>query len=165
MGWPIRRVLFGHLRASDGHLSRACVATRLKRSTRTLGEPRHRVLSDLAPDEVCQQIWSPRPLVVSYTTVSPLPDAEAPGGLFSVALALELPRVGVTHRPALWSPDVPRRPLGRRDRLASPFRSQSTASAARTEVRAEIHGTVGQRVGAHVLGPWHPHEANRSMAH
>ena len=32
------------------------------------------------------------------------------GGLLSVALSRGLPRVGVTHRPALWSPDVPRHP-------------------------------------------------------
>ena len=31
------------------------------------------------------------------------------GGLLSVALSRGLLRVGVTHRPALWSPDVPRR--------------------------------------------------------
>src|SRR5215469_4036238 len=50
-----------------------------------------------------------RALVVSYTTVSPLPGpAEAwPGGLFSVALSRGLPRVGVTDHPALWSPDLP----------------------------------------------------------
>jgi len=30
------------------------------------------------------------------------------GGLLSVALSLGLPRVGVTHHLALWSPDVPR---------------------------------------------------------
>ena len=35
---------------------------------------------------------------------------EAGGGLLSVALSRGLPRVGVTHRPALWSPDVPRHP-------------------------------------------------------
>ena len=52
---------------------------------------------------------SPWTLVVSYTTVSPLPGAEAPGGLFSVALSRGSPRVAVSHHPALWSPDVPRR--------------------------------------------------------
>src|SRR6478736_4711620 len=36
------------------------------------------------------------------------------GGLLSVALALGSPRVGVTHRPALRSPDVPRRPPPKR---------------------------------------------------
>ncbi len=30
------------------------------------------------------------------------------GGLFSVALSRGLPRVGVTHHHALWSPDFPR---------------------------------------------------------
>jgi hypothetical protein len=52
---------------------------------------------------------SPRALVVSYTAVSPLPGAETPGGLFSVALSRGSPRVGVTHHLALWSPDFPRR--------------------------------------------------------
>ena len=66
---------------------------------------------------------SPRSLVGSYPTVSPLPGACAPGGLLSVALSRGLPRVGVTHRPALWSPDVPRRTIEtvRRDRLADPL--------------------------------------------
>jgi hypothetical protein len=60
---------------------------------------------------------SPRALVVSYTTVSPLP-AYA-GGLFSVALSRGSPRVAVSNHPALWSPDLPRqriappRPPGR----------------------------------------------------
>ena len=49
---------------------------------------------------------SPRPLVVSYSTLSPLPLAR--GGLLSVALACGLLRVGVTHHPALWCPDFPR---------------------------------------------------------
>lgn len=51
---------------------------------------------------------SPRRLVVSYTTVSPLPAPRGTGGLLSVALSRGSPRVGVTHHPALWSPDVPR---------------------------------------------------------
>ena len=69
---------------------------------------------------------SPRSLVGSYPTVSPLPGACAPGGLLSVALSRGLPRVGVTHRPALWSPDVPRRTIEtvRRDRLADPLAVQ-----------------------------------------
>jgi len=45
-------------------------------------------------------------LVVSYTTVSPLPCVQ--GGLFSVALARGFSQVGVTHHRALWSPDFPR---------------------------------------------------------
>jgi hypothetical protein len=34
------------------------------------------------------------------------------GGLLSVALSRGSPRVGVTHHPALWSPDFPRRDTG-----------------------------------------------------
>lgn len=57
---------------------------------------------------------SPRTLVVSYTAVSPLPaPPRRAGGLFSVALSRGSPRVGVTHHPALWSPDFPRRRVRR----------------------------------------------------
>lgn len=48
------------------------------------------------------------------------------GGLFSVALACGLPRVGVTHHPALRSPDVPRATSVTRDRLVNPSAVQST---------------------------------------
>ncbi len=59
---------------------------------------------------------SPGVLVVSYTTVSPLPGRERPGGLFSVALSRGSPRVAVSNHPALWSPDFPRRRTGARRR-------------------------------------------------
>src|SRR3954452_13348028 len=59
---------------------------------------------------------SPGTLVVSYTTVSPLPGRTRPGGLFSVALSRGSPRVAVGNHPALWSPDFPRRGLPRRGR-------------------------------------------------
>ena len=41
-----------------------------------------------------------------YLTFAPLP-GQKPGGLFSVALSLELPPVGVTDHPALRCPDFP----------------------------------------------------------
>jgi len=56
---------------------------------------------------------SPAALVVSYTTVSPLPrraeskDPAWRGGLLSVALSRGSPRVDVIDHPALWSPDLP----------------------------------------------------------
>ncbi len=53
---------------------------------------------------------SPRLLVSSYLTVSPLPPVVAGttgGGLLSVALSLTLRPVGVTDHPVLWSPDFP----------------------------------------------------------
>jgi len=68
---------------------------------------------------------SPGVLVGSYPTVSPLPGRRVsppPGGLLSVALSRGSPRVAVNNRPALWSPDVPRRhrePRHRRDRPAN----------------------------------------------
>ena len=57
---------------------------------------------------------SPRALVRSYRTVSPLPvptsahRGAAIGGLFSVALSCGSPRLAVSQHPALWSPDLPR---------------------------------------------------------
>jgi hypothetical protein len=54
---------------------------------------------------------SPRALVRSCRTVSPLPVAPAApapiGGLFSVALSCGSPRLAVSQHPALWSPDLP----------------------------------------------------------
>ena len=50
---------------------------------------------------------SPPPLVRSYRTISPLPAGNPAGGILSVALALFLRTVGVTHHPALWSADFP----------------------------------------------------------
>lgn len=52
---------------------------------------------------------SPGALVVSCTTVSPLPIRSRGSAVcFLLHCSRGSPRVGVTHRPALWSPDVPR---------------------------------------------------------
>ena len=88
---------------------------------------------------------SPPALVVSYTTVSPLP-AEA-GGLLSVARARGSPRVGVTHRPALWSPDFPRlfpedQPRSS-DRLASASVRVPRVPMTATSVSTAITAVVG----------------------
>lgn len=73
MGRPVRRVLFGGVRPSDGHLSRRHVAVPLQRPTRGLGGPRHHPLSGLAPGEVYPASRVTTAPVVSYTTLSPLP--------------------------------------------------------------------------------------------
>src|SRR5262245_13627755 len=61
-------------------------------------------------------LQSPGALVRSYRTFSPLPGPApglrpapecGPGGIFSVALSFALPRLGITQRNALWSPDFP----------------------------------------------------------
>src|SRR3990172_4349090 len=46
------------------------------------------------------------------------------GGIFSVALSLGLPPVGVTHHPALWSPDFPPRSCDRSDHPAHSSQEQ-----------------------------------------
>lgn len=59
------------------------------------------------------------------------------GGLFSVALSRGSPRVGVTHHPALWSPDFPRDPTprggGSRGRPASPSADHSREQPSPTD--------------------------------
>src|SRR5690625_7653260 len=95
-------------RVPDDHLSGHCVAAGLKQSTRTLGGPPHNVFClILHRMGFTEPGMSPCPLVVSYSTLSPLPFCK--GGLLSVALACGLLRVGVTHHHALWCPDFPRR--------------------------------------------------------
>ena len=110
------------LARAGGHPSRAAVADSLVRSTRehragrpqTLAQARGRsrtALLTLLRVGFTEPPGSLRALVVSYTTVSPLPGPAEPakGGLFSVALSRGSPRVGVTDHPALWSPDLPHR--------------------------------------------------------
>jgi hypothetical protein len=121
------------LARADGHPSRAAVADSLMRSTRELGRAalkrsrrtgaRRRSILTLLRVGFTKPLGSPRALVVSYTTVSPLPPDKSGGGLFSVALSRGSPRVGVTDHPALWSPDLPRRARQTwRDAAARPTR-------------------------------------------
>jgi len=125
-------------------LSWARVATRLcgppgPQSARTTP----RTLFGLSPGGVCPAAAVTSRPVRSCRTFSPLPTAlcgaiqkDSPmgslplyvlvpkdgtkaltGGVFSVALSLGLPPVGVTHRRVLWSPDFP--PAARRPRAAT----------------------------------------------
>src|SRR5919198_591594 len=104
---------------AGGHPSGAAVTASLVRSTRRLGRAalerlRRRPVHDrsflltLLRVGFTEPPESPRALVVSYTTVSPFPPPavwRCAGGLLSVALSRGSPRAGVTHHPALWSPD------------------------------------------------------------
>src|SRR3954453_13640844 len=123
---PVRRILSRRpCGARGGHPSRPAVARRLLRPTRGSwsGGPPSPCLALLRVG-FTEPPGSPRALVRSYRTVAPLPvrhprGGVAIGGLFSVALSCESPRLGVTQHLALWSPDVPRagqagtRPPGR----------------------------------------------------
>src|SRR5438552_2117875 len=109
-----------------GHPSGPPVARRLERPTRGSKDGPSSPCLALLPVGLAEPPGSPRALVRSYRTVSPLPVRRKPGaigGLLSVALSCGSPRLGVTQHRALWSPDVPRtghagpRPPGR---LAAP---------------------------------------------
>src|SRR5260221_5311981 len=109
------------LARAGGHPSGTAVAGSLVRSTREHRAGRPQALAQetrpVGRDSLLTLLrvgfteppGSLRALVVSYTTVSPLPPNESGGGLFSVALSRGSPRVGVTDHPALLSPDLPRR--------------------------------------------------------
>jgi hypothetical protein len=82
------------------------------------GGPVTRSLSDLAPSEVYPAspiTRAPGGLLHHRFTLTA--DPKAGGGLLSVALSRGSLRVGVTHRPALWCPDVPRHPAAFRRTL------------------------------------------------
>ncbi len=120
---PVSRILCPPRAAGDGHPSGHTVTGYLERSTRGLGRAalpvRHRTsIRAVAPRAMrpstllragfTEPPRSPGVLVRSYRTVSPLPRRRGRGGLFSVALSRGSPRVAVSNRPALWSPDFPR---------------------------------------------------------
>src|SRR5512138_2990094 len=132
---PVSRVLSRRKSGGGAHSSRTRVAARLQRAypAARAGRPspasrRVASLFALAPGGVCRAAPVTGGAVRSCRTVSPLPRAPpgalsragsntAPfGGLFSVALSCGSPRPAVGRHPALWCPDFPRRPLGRRVR-------------------------------------------------
>ncbi len=123
MSWPVGRVLSSRASrpaAMGDHPSGTPVARRLVRSTRELGRAaleRSRRSGgpdplDLAPGGVYRAVPVTRHaggLLHHRFTLAARPcRSTAGGGLFSVALSRGSPRVGVTHHPALWSPDLPR---------------------------------------------------------
>ena len=96
---------------------------------------------------------SPGTLVVSYTTVSPLPGApKRPGGLFSVALSRGSPRVAVNNHPALWSPDVPRRRVSPPTRPPSRLVRRARQSTDTRGANAHVTRSAGQTFPSPPLG-------------
>lgn len=115
MSRPIRRVLFRTAVTSGSataiHLGRPLLTGSSALPAHSTGPVSNVRCLGLLRVGFTEPRQSPGVLVVSYTTVSPLPGTEVPGGLFSVALSRGSPRVAVGHHPALRSPDVPRRAL------------------------------------------------------
>jgi hypothetical protein len=96
--------------SGDDHSSRAAVTCGLQQPTRELrtGRPQTLLYLALLRMGFTKLPVSPPELVSSYLTVSPLPKRRIrSGGLFSVALSLRSPLLGVTQHPALWSSDFP----------------------------------------------------------
>jgi len=97
---PVSRILSAELLPQDGHSSGLHITVQLKRPTRRFGAPsRHAPprslrfaeapsLFGLAPCGVCPARCITAAAVRSYRTFSPLPERCRPGGMFSVALAV-----------------------------------------------------------------------------
>ena len=97
-------------KSGDDHSSRIAVACDLQQPTREPQTGRLQTLPYLALLQVgfTELPVSPLELVSSYLTVSPLPQQNiCSGGLFSVALSLRSPPLGVTQHLALRSSDFP----------------------------------------------------------
>src|SRR3954452_25323987 len=155
MSRPIRRVLFRASVTGDAataiHLGRPLLAGSSVLPAHSTGPVSSVRCLDLLRVGFTEPLQSPGALVVSYTTFSPLPAAEAAGGLFSVALSRGSPRVGVTHHLGLWSPDVPRHANSAPDAAVRPARppvghttllAHSTA-ARRRDPRGPDHDAAG----------------------
>ena len=146
-------------RGSSGHPSTDAVADALQRPTRALGRAAlKRALYGLAPGGVYLAFPVTREagglLHHRFTLTCGARLCEhnqTAGGLFSVALACGLPRVGVTHHPALRSPDVPRATFVTRGRLVNP--SESILRAAAPPAGPLIRGLAPVIFGALRCGP------------
>ncbi len=95
---PVSRILYRRFPGGGDHPSRTDVSVRLVRPTRRLlrplglgGRATHASCLALLRTGFTRPRRSPGAPVSSYLTLSPLPDAEAPGGLLSVALAAGRP--------------------------------------------------------------------------
>ena len=98
---PIRYLLGG-----DGHSSRTGVAAGLQQATRERGGPPH--CSPMCPCSgwglPCRPCHHGRGALLPHRFTL---TGNVSGGLFSVALSRESPRLAVSQHPALWSPDFP----------------------------------------------------------
>jgi hypothetical protein len=117
-------------------------STRATPARRPLRAP-SRSRTGLAPGGVCLAPLVTEGAVRSYRTVSPLPAPCGVGGLFSVALSFESPRLAVSQHPALRSPDFPR------EGKCPP----ATTCPARARSGATISGARLSRVGWQRAGP------------
>ncbi len=118
------------------------------RPTRDLIDGQPSSLFGLAPSGVCLAGRSPGSLVGSYPTVSPLPVLAwwpTIGGLFSVALSVGSPRLGVTQHRALWSPDFPQACTRGRPADSLPILHARSPSSQAAADPADHDGNQGQQ--------------------
>jgi hypothetical protein len=158
MGWHVSRVLYAEAWRPSIYDDRCRPPPAIYPRTRA-GRPRTCArpgpegsgLLDLAPGGVCRAVLVAQVaggLLHHRFTLTSRPPKRSEGGLFSVALSRRLPGVAVSHHPALWSPDFPRRrQRRRRGRPASPsacgvYGTRADPSEARKPAASDatVHG-------------------------
>ena len=114
-------------------------------------------LFGLAPGGACHAASVAGDAVRSYRTLSPLPGAEAPGGLLSVALSLGSPPAGVTRRLFAVEPGLSSIPLaGNSDRPAVWSAAKVGARGAGVKFSAGGEATPSAAIGS-------PHRRRRAL--
>ncbi len=113
------------------------------------------LLFGLAPGGVCLagrspgRRWALTPPFHPYPTAT-LRRSSRPGGVISVALSFGSPRLGVTQRPALWSPDFPPT-YSLTPAVTRPPRPRGILPRRLGLLNVLVYRPVGQRVGALVV--------------
>lgn len=93
---------------------------------------------------------SPSPMTRWALTPPFHPHRLETGSLFSVALSRGSPRVGVTHHPALWSPDFPRQLTAAAiTRMARPIANSTDIPASPPQEGSQMDSPVRTRMRSH----------------
>jgi len=125
------------------HLSRMPVAWHLQRPTRGRGGPPHppscSVLLRVGFAKPTSRLAAGELLPHRFSLTCP-----RAGGLFSVALSLGSPPLGVTQHPALWSSDFPQvRPFGTAPAITQPAHRLAGKKRAPSSGRRAHYRTLG----------------------
>ena len=177
MSRPVGGVLSGPHRSAALGSHPSARSTWTSRHRSAGGRAARLVRFDLAPGGVCRAAQSPgRWCALTapfHPCLIPPPERQAIGGLLSVALSCESPRLAVSQHPALWSPDLPQpgHPANRtseprlpsrltvagqsrrRGQIADSAQSAPLTGGATRRSTPTTHTSAGYRHGTDEMGP------------
>ena len=126
---------------------------------------------DLAPGGVYRAAQSPGRWCALTAPFHPClilpPERQAIGGLLSVALSCESPRLAVSQHPALWSPDLPQpgHPANRTSEPRLPSRLTVALQSRRRRQRRKDHTARSAQTRPTLRRPAAPTRRSASFAH